>query len=261
MLARRHDASLNAYRLDVLRASIRPARLHYFPLLGSTNTHAARMRREGRLVAPSVLLTTRQTAGRGRGHNAWHSSRGVLTATLVLPAHDTLPPQHVPLIAGLALVEAVESLGAVGVGVKWPNDLWHDDLKLAGLLCERLDGIDLIGVGLNVNLDPGELPRPLRHRSTSLGSLLGRPVPITDALVAVVRRVSERLRDPRITFATIRKDYERRHVLTGRPITVRDGQTVRSGVCEGTDSSGRLLLRSGVSLERVIAGSVGLGAG
>jgi BirA family biotin operon repressor/biotin-[acetyl-CoA-carboxylase] ligase len=260
-MARLHDQAINAYRLAELRAAIRPCRLHYFASLGSTNTHASRMRRDGRLVAPSVVVTSRQTAGRGRGLNTWHAPRGVMTATIVLPAHDTLPPQHVPLVAGLALAEAVEALGASGVGVKWPNDLWHDDLKLAGLLCERLDGIDLVGVGLNVNAMPADFPASLRHQSTSIRALIGRPVPVTTVLTAVALRVCERLRDPRVTFASIRKDYERRHVLTGRLITVRDGPIVRSGACEGTDSSGRLLLRSDGSLDRIIAGSVGLGSG
>lgn len=259
-MGRLQDAAINSYRVEALRAAIKPCRLHYFASLGSTNTHAARMRREGRLVAPSVLVTSRQTAGRGRGQNTWHAPRGVMTATIILPAHDTLPPQHVPLVAGLALAEAVETLGASRVGVKWPNDLLHDDLKLAGLLCERLDGIDLVGIGVNVNVMPRDLPASVRGRSTSIRALLGRPVSVTDALTAVVQHVHKRLRDPRLTFASVRREYEGRHVLTGRLITVRDGSVIRSGSCEGTDSGGRLLLRIASGTERIIAGSIDFGS-
>ena len=184
------------YDLDRLRTELTPFKLHWFPAIGSTNTHAAKMRREGRLLAPAVLLTGRQTAGGGAGSNVWHAPRGVMTATFVLSIHETLPPQHVPLVAGLAVCDAVAEFGAADVGLKWPNDLWHSDRKLAGLLCERVDRLDLIGVGLNANLDTAALPRAVAPTTCSLDGLLGRRVDQTALVAAIARHLRTRLADP-----------------------------------------------------------------
>src|SRR4051812_45410277 len=71
----------NSYHLDRLRAGLRPFRLHWFPVLRSTSDHAAALRRRGELFAPAVVLTGRQTAGRGRGDHRWWSGPGCVTVT------------------------------------------------------------------------------------------------------------------------------------------------------------------------------------
>ena len=99
--------SVMAFNVELLRKQVRPFRLHYFARLRSTNDHAARLRREKKLFAPSIVLTSRQLHGRGRGANEWWSGDpGCLTLTFVLPSADHLQPQQVPLIAGLAVRSA-----------------------------------------------------------------------------------------------------------------------------------------------------------
>src|SRR4051795_6682011 len=96
------DRGASSYSLDRLRAGLKPFRLHFFPTLRSTNDHAATLRKRGDLFAPAVVLTARQTAGRGRGTNTWFSAPGSLTVTFVLAEHETFAPHHLPLAAGLA---------------------------------------------------------------------------------------------------------------------------------------------------------------
>src|SRR5690349_13461768 len=139
-----------SFDLANLRTHVRPFRLHWFSRVRSTNDHAARLRRAKRLFAPSIVLASRQLAGRGRGANRWWSNEKSLTLTFVLPIAEHLQPQQIPLIAGLAVRNALEEIsGVVSIQLKWPNDLLHDDRKLAGLLCERAQNADLIGVGIN----------------------------------------------------------------------------------------------------------------
>ena len=141
------------YSLKALRTALRPFRLYWFPRLLSSNSHAMVLRKRKSLYAPAVILTGHQVRGRGRGSNSWWSGAGSLTATFVLPIEPHLQAHQIPLIAGLAVRNAVAELsGAHDIGLKWPNDLLHGDRKLAGLLCERIDHVDLIGVGLNVNI-------------------------------------------------------------------------------------------------------------
>src|SRR5205823_5865653 len=157
------------FQLDSLKEQIKPFRLHFFTRLRSTNDHAAYLRKRGKLFAPAIVLTSHQLAGRGRGSNIWWSGPGSLTVTFVLPVHEHRLPHQIPLIAGLAVRNAIAAHSGVDdIQLKWPNDLLHHGRKLAGLLCERLDRVDLIGLGLNVNVNLKDVPRALRPTVTSL---------------------------------------------------------------------------------------------
>ena len=254
----------SSFALPRLRAAIKPFRLHWFPRLRSTNDHAAELRRRGDLFAPAVVLTGHQTAGRGRGAHAWWSGPGCITVTFVLPIDETVAPHQIPLIAGLAVRNAAAELaGDDGVQLKWPNDLLYDGRKLAGLLCERVQKADLVGLGLNVNLDRSSksVPASLSDRLTSVSEIAGRPVDLTTALATVGshlhRMLTRRADHP---FEQVLREYDSHHALVGRTVSVRDGVEGASvtGRCEGMDEMGRLLLRSRDGIHRVISGEVTL---
>ena len=253
---------IRSFALATLRRDLKPFRLHWYPRLRSTSSHAADLRRRGELFAPAVVLTGHQLAGRGRGNNTWWSGSGSLTVTFALAADESLAPHHVPLLAGLAVrAAAAELAGTDDVQLKWPNDLLHRGRKLAGLLCERVDKADLIGLGLNVDCDASDVPTHLRERVTSLNAVAGGPIDLTDALVTVARHLYRTLahRDQG-TFAAALREYDRHHALLGRRVTVTGGpgEPAVTGRCEGLDDTGRLLLRDRRALHRVIAGHVQL---
>src|SRR4030095_15411074 len=98
---------------------------------------------------PAMVLTISQTAGRGRAGNRWFSDSGSITVTYALPVEENLLPHQLPLVAGLAVRNACTELtGNRDIQLKWPNDVIHGGRKLAGLLCERISGVDLVGIGL-----------------------------------------------------------------------------------------------------------------
>ena len=246
-----------SFDLSRLKKEIRPFRLHFFSRLRSTNDHAALLRKRGALFAPAIVLTPNQIAGRGRGRNTWWSKAGALTVTFVLPIDHTRDPHQIPLIAGLAMRNAAAELsGDHSIGLKWPNDVVHDNKKLAGLLCERMDRVDLIGIGLNVNIDPADAPKAIRNRLTSLLLIAGKPLDMNEVLIEVSRQLlrvwSKRQEHP---FAALLAEYDRYHTLTGRRLSIIDGESTITGQCEGLDSAGRLLVR-GETLHRIIAGQV-----
>jgi BirA family biotin operon repressor/biotin-[acetyl-CoA-carboxylase] ligase len=249
-----------AFNLARIRLSLKPFRLHWFPRLGSTNTHATALRRRGELFAPAVVLTGHQLAGRGRGSNTWWSGAGSITATFVLAADEHLAPHHVPLIAGLATRAAAAGVsGCDDIQLKWPNDLLHRGRKLAGLLCERSGGVDLIGIGINVNTAMADIPAHLRSRVTSLADVAGRRLDINQVLIALAVELHRRLahRDES-SFPAALREYDQHHALLGQRITVNtmlDDPAI-TGRCEGLDSMGRLLVRDRRALHHVIAGHV-----
>jgi BirA family biotin operon repressor/biotin-[acetyl-CoA-carboxylase] ligase len=250
-----------SFRLAELRQAIKPIRLHWFPTVGSTNDQAARMRRRGALFAPAMVLTGRQTAGRGRGQHTWWSNRGVLTVTFAFPVEEHVAPHQLPLLAGLAVRDAAASLlpASVDVKLKWPNDLQIGARKLAGLLCERVDKADLVGLGLNVNVSSREVPAELRDRVVSLAEAAGRDLDLTDVLVAIARQLHRTLayRDEQ-SFAQLLRRYDEHHALIGRRVSIAavPGEVPITGKCEGLDAMGRLLVRDRKAVRRVIAGEV-----
>jgi BirA family biotin operon repressor/biotin-[acetyl-CoA-carboxylase] ligase len=250
----------SSFDLHRIRREAKPFRLHWFPRLRSTNDHAAVLRKRGELFAPAIILTGHQLAGRGRGSNSWWSGAGSLTVTFVLPIDEDLAPHHVPLIAGLAVRSVAADLAMNDdIQLKWPNDLLFEQRKLAGLLCERIDKADLIGVGMNLNVRLADVSKSLRERVTSLNLILGRPVDPSSAVIRMAGQLHKMLshRDEQ-SFRTLLREYDQHHALVGRRVTVSNapGEPAVSGKCEGLDETGRLLLRDRKTLHRVIAGHV-----
>jgi BirA family transcriptional regulator, biotin operon repressor / biotin---[acetyl-CoA-carboxylase] ligase len=249
-----------SFDLNRLREGLRPFRLYWFSRLRSTNDHAATLRKRGELFAPAVVLTSRQTAGRGRGSNTWFSTAGSLTVTFALPIEEHLRPEQISLVGGLAVRNALaEVCGEDRIALKWPNDVVVDDLKLAGVLCERVERLDLVGIGVNVNVDARRIPRELSARITTLAAIAGRPVDSSDCLLTIARRLREMsLRRRGHPFAALVKEYDRYHALVGRRLRVRQRPESGSveGECEGVDQQGRLLVRSGGTLHRIASGHV-----
>lgn len=250
----------NVFDLSALRDRLAPFRLHWYPTLSSTSDMAAELRRRGELFAPAVVLAGEQTAGRGRGHNSWWSSAGCLTVTFVLSVDPIIQPHQLPLIAGLAARDAAAELSADnGVQLKWPNDLLYDGRKLAGLLCERMLGADLIGIGLNVNLNPTLAPVELRSKITSLLQIRGSAIDMTEALAVLASHLRVSLnRAIREPFAVLLREYDAHHALIGRDVCISPSSTEPPvcGQCEGLDEMGRLLIRSGGQVHRIISGQV-----
>ena len=248
------------FNLSRLREGLKPFRLHWFPRLRSTNDHAATLRKHGDLYTPAVVLAGRQTKGRGRGSNVWWSAGGSLTVTFALPVGEWVQPHQLPLIAGLAARNAVAELtGDNGVQLKWPNDLLYGGRKLGGLLCERLDKADLIGLGLNVNLDATDAPPNLRDRVISMAAIASRPLDLSEVLIGVAQHLRQMLvRGVERPFSEALREYDSHHALIGRKVNVLigDGNPPLSGRVEGLDEIGRLLLRSRGTLHHIISGQV-----
>lgn len=253
---------MSSFDLTRLRKSIKPFRLHWFPRLRSTNDHAMALRERGELFAPAVVLTGHQLAGRGRGSNTWWSGAGSITVTFALPIEDGVAPHGLPLIAGLAVRDALSELLGIDdlIKLKWPNDLLAADRKLAGLLCERAHKVDLVGLGLNVNVAERDVPANLRDRVTSLSQLAAEDLDMTEVLATVARHLLAALSHRREqSFAAMLKRYDQHHALVGRrvKITTAPGEPAIVGQCEGLDAMGRLLVRPpNGTQQHIIAGHV-----
>ena len=125
-----------------------------------------------------VVLAEEQTAGRGTKGRSWFSPRGqgLYLSVLLRPARESA---LFPLMAGVAVAEAMAEAYSLAIRVRWPNDLILETKKLGGILCESsFAGSQLsyviIGIGLNLNQEEEDFPPPLRQTATSLKMALQR---------------------------------------------------------------------------------------
>ena len=136
---------------------------------GSTNERARELAIQG-APAGTVVTAEEQTSGRGRRGRTWAAPPGkaLLYSAILRP----LGTEHalLPLAVPLAVCEAVEAMASLECLVKWPNDVWIEERKVAGVLLEaRPPDWAVIGIGLNLAVEPAEFPSDLRWPATSVG--------------------------------------------------------------------------------------------
>ncbi len=138
-------------------------RLHFFPEISSTNDEA----RGECYHHGDIVLADSQSAGRGQRGNAWASGAGENLTFSVVVEPAALPFEKSFLLSKATAVALVETLGDFGIGatIKWPNDIYVGERKVAGVLIENdLMGERLtksvIGIGLNVNQQAFDLSLP-----------------------------------------------------------------------------------------------------
>jgi BirA family biotin operon repressor/biotin-[acetyl-CoA-carboxylase] ligase len=226
----------------------------------STNDWAKQEVKSGRLQAPALLVADSQSGGRGRGSNTWWSASGNIAVTFVLSQNPYVAFGLVPLLAGLAVRQALVRLTACeAIGLKWPNDLMVGQRKAAGLLCERLRRVDLIGVGINVNAGSREAPTELRERITSLREATGAVWDLTDVVSELSQEVNRVLSvESEPAAREMLQEYALYHWPTGRNIEIVDTDRASriAGRCTGIDLQGRLLVKTGQGSHALLTGSI-----
>jgi BirA family biotin operon repressor/biotin-[acetyl-CoA-carboxylase] ligase len=204
----------------------------------STNERAKALAREG---APHGTLVTadEQTAGRGRQGRTWAARPG--TAVLMSLIVRDLDERHalLPLSTAVAVCDAAEACAPVSCSIKWPNDVWIDGRKLAGILVEGRPqaGWAVIGVGINVTAAIEDFPQELRETATSLAietpasGRVSREAVLSSMLDALASRYRQSAPE---TLA----EWRGRDALRGSRIAW-DGGT---GTAAGVDGSGALVV-------------------
>jgi BirA family transcriptional regulator, biotin operon repressor / biotin---[acetyl-CoA-carboxylase] ligase len=247
-----------AVGLDSWRRGWRVVR---FGAIDSTNEEARRRALAGD-AGRLWIVADEQTAGRGRRGRVWISPIGNLHASAL--AIDPCPPAvaaQLGFVAGVALARAARDLGAIDVGLKWPNDLISRGAKCAGILVE---GVGLGGgraayvVGVGVNC--AHAPEGLGYATSCLTQAGGQAIGRDELFERLVERFGEGLDAWRAgqAFDRIRAAWLDCAVGLGERIAIRNGAGNREGVFEGIDSAGRLLMRSEHGLESIEAADLWL---
>ncbi len=220
--------------------------------------------RSGVAQSGSVLLTEYQSGGRGRRGKQWISPFGgsLYCSLLWRFSGGLMALSGVGIVVGIAMAQAVESMGLEGVKLKWPNDLHYADRKLGGVLIE-LEGESegptdvVIGVGLNVKLsdESRQIDQPWtaldRHFETApsrnrlAAALLNRLLPLLD-------------RFEQGGLEALLPEWEQLDRVRDHPVVIHQEGGQVHGIARGIDGMGALKLESNGEIQRHYSGDVSL---
>ncbi len=224
--------------------------------LDSTNEEARRLA-EGGGSHGAVIWAHRQTAGRGRMGRLWVSADGNLFCSILLAphcGHETAA--QLSFVAAVAAAETLESIIPEGeeIRCKWPNDILLGTKKIGGILLESFETADIaagsnrmvrwvvVGLGINVDSCPQNTDIPATY-------LKAAGVEIISAKIVLSRFIHHFITEydtwANKGFAPIRKKWLKYAFRIGKPIEVRLPKETHTGIFEGIDTSGHLLLKAG----------------
>ncbi len=219
------------------------------PAIDSTNSELMRRARAGSLD-PVLLVAERQTAGRGRLGRNWHSGA---TASLTFSLALSLASED---WSGLSLAVGVSVARSLhpSLRLKWPNDIWLEDRKLAGILIETVSvgekRLVVIGIGINIRARAGD---GLSTAPACLQELLpevGAPAALLRVVPALIQAVS--LFEAQ-GFAPFQAAFRERDLLRGRTVVLSDGT---SGEAAGVNGTGALLVHTSAGMKAITSAEV-----
>jgi BirA family biotin operon repressor/biotin-[acetyl-CoA-carboxylase] ligase len=237
------------------------------PVIDSTNTDLMRRIQAGQCPAQGhALLAEMQQAGRGRRGKVWQSPFG---ANLYLSYYWRLDDglqaaMGVSVVIGLAVSDALAQLYGLQVALKWPNDIYLDKRKLAGILVE-LDGQMegpchlVIGVGINLLMPDSVaalIDQPWQDLSSKVGKLDKNRL-AAQLIICIHTRLAQYRAEG---MAVMVKQWNALNVFAGEMVSLSTGTQHWQGICEGIDQQGALLLRQDGDIKAYFGGELSLRA-
>jgi BirA family transcriptional regulator, biotin operon repressor / biotin---[acetyl-CoA-carboxylase] ligase len=237
----------------------------FFRKTESTNKEAKKLADNG-AGEGMLIVAEEQSKGRGRLNRSWISSpyENILMSLVLRPA---LPPSKIfplTMITSIAIVKAIEKTTGLKTKIKWPNDIYYNNKKLAGILTElnanrNKINYAIVGIGLNVNFDPDKYPE-IKEIATSLCEETGKTISRNKLLQTILIEIEEEynlLKKGKING--IRKEWNKYSLVTGKPVIVFSEGYSEEGIAESIAEDGSLILmKSDGEKKNILCGDVSL---
>jgi BirA family biotin operon repressor/biotin-[acetyl-CoA-carboxylase] ligase len=245
---RRSDSLLPEVLRERLPQSLFTQRIHYVPVLESTNSRAKELAKQGEAEG-SLVITEKQTRGRGRMGRQWHSPPGlnILFSVLFRPPFSIDRVFSLTMLTAASLVDAIEEITGLTTLIKWPNDIFCNGRKMAGILTEfSADASTLeyvvVGIGINANWDL-RTRQELQGIATSLMNELGRPVSRASILSGILEAMEKNYRLLlKGDDAPIRDRWDSHSMVVGREVMIDPEGARKRAKVTGIDTNGALLI-------------------
>ena len=221
----------------------------YYPRLDSSNEALKRNLQNQAIEEGTVYVAGKQEQGKGRRGRRWESPTGGLWFSFLLcPNLAMSQTALLSLTFAVALARSLENLGPVYI--KWPNDIYYRDKKIAGILLEMSGEIDLadyliVGIGLNLNTQKRDFPGAVALDATSLLEEGGEVIAANDMLIAVLKKLNQYYCEfLHSGFAGIRLEFKSLCMHLGKEIEVIQGARKIRGLNSDIGEMGNLIIES-----------------
>ena len=230
-----------------------------FESVNSTNEYA----KKNVGVNDTVVLAEKQTAGRGRLGRDWvaPSGKGILMSVVLLP-EPGFSVSLLNLAAGVALCESLQALYSMRTTVRWPNDVFVSQKKIAGVLAEtQFRGSDLskfiLGIGLNVHQDQDDFPDELRKPATSVQEETSLTIDRNLLISSILQSLDSKIRllktgNPDL----ILQEWRAQSDQIGRQVKFISNTDEKVGIFKDLAEHGAVILEIDGQKEEVTAGEI-----
>lgn len=247
---------------SILKASLNTP-VELIPIIDSTNQYL--LDRVNELESGSVCIAEYQAKGRGRRGREWVSPFGSNLYMSMFWRLDAgmAAAMGLSLVVGVAIVEALEKLGLNGVKLKWPNDLYYQDRKLAGILVEmsgQAGGAANLVIGMGMNLMMSDQTEGITQPWASLTEVADKEhIDRNQLAITMINTLNSALSDYEIYgMSGFVERWNRLDNFLGRPIKLIMGPREITGIAKGINEQGAVLLETENGVESFIGGEISL---
>ena len=243
-------------------------KVYYFDTVDSTQNYAIEISKK-KNESGSVVISQRQTAGRGRMNRKWITIKGGLSMSVVLhPKFDASVSTLFPMAASLALATAIQKTINIKPNVKWPNDVVIKGKKVAGMIADASIQSNLIesmvlGVGINFKVDTKHLERQLKKTENFYGvaSLLKvndstNPLEMIQNFLSELEKIIALL-DRGETNKIIQR-WEKISNTIGKKVSVKTNNGTITGIAKKINSDGSLNIVKNGKIQRLLVGDISI---
>ncbi len=234
-----------------------------YPVLASTNLTVRELAEDG---APNgtVVLADEQTAGRGRLGRSFYSPKGssIYLSLLLRPHFPATQASSITTFAAVAVARAIERVTPLHASVKWVNDVWIGNRKVAGILAESAltplgDRVSYVVLGIGINVNQDAFPEELSDIATSLCLGAGERIDRSRLAAALLSELEPLLSGEAPTGHM--DEYRERNLVLGRTLTVSTGDRSYGATGKSIDEDGNLIVTLPDGSEaRISAGEVSI---
>ena len=226
----------------------------------STNDDClAALRKDQLAEHPWLFVANHQRRGRGRSGNSWWSAAGALTFSISVSLEDPANQSLLSLLSAVACCDALEKVaGCPQLEIKWPNDIYCQGRKLAGILIESpaVGEMLVLGIGINLNNSTRQAPEEIARQAIAVADITGTTVSPESVLTGVLREIELLLASLRTNSPSIADQWRARCMLKGRTVGVRHGDLLVQGVCQGIDDLGHLVVMNQGEATTLASGNI-----
>ena len=239
-------------------------RVYYFDSTDSTQNFAMKIASNDKENG-TVIISKKQTMGRGRMKRKWKSPTGGIWMSIIIhPKFDVSYTTLVPIATSLALCMAIEKILKIKPELKWPNDVTLKGKKVAGVLVDtsiisnEIENV-VLGIGINFKIKPHELASTIKKTPNFYGVATlvkknEKALPLVQQFLYELENVFQLINSRRIK--KIKSEWTKRSSTIGRNVSIITSEGNVSGKAVKIDSDGALIISNGKKAERILVGDI-----